>query len=170
MTELSSETYILYNKTIIWGHNVLVQMWGGGGETKRPAAKCPKKSRGETSWVRNIQVQNVRGRNVLVKISAGVGVGRGKRPDPKYQRAKRPGPKRQGAKRPGSKLQGGESTWSQVISGSFLRYRMQITEKRNFMDIFYINCFSHSLYLSRARNISCFSSFLTIVYAICSRN
>ena len=31
------------------------------------------------------------------------------------------------------------------------------------MDIFYINCFSHSLYLSRARNISC---FLTIVYAI----
>ena len=31
---------------------------------------------------------------------------------------------------------------------------------------FYINCFSHSLYLSRARNISCFSCFLTIVYAI----
>ena len=30
------------------------------------------------------------------------------------------------------------------------------------MDIFYINCFSHS----RARNISCFSCFLTIVYAI----
>ena len=47
---------------------------------------------------------------------------------------------------------------------------MQITEKRNFMDIFYINCFSHSLYLSRARNISCFSCFLTIVYAIYSRN
>ena len=40
---------------------------------------------------------------------------------------------------------------------------MQVTERRNFMDIFYINCFSHSLYLSRARNISC---FLTIVYAI----
>ena len=34
------------------------------------------------------------------------------------------------------------------------------------MDIFYINCFSHSLYLSRARNILCFSCFLTIVYAI----
>ena len=60
------------------------------------------------------------------------------------------------------------STW--VISGSFLRYRMQVTEKRNFMDIFYINCFSHSLYLSRARNISCFLCFLTIVYAIYSRN
>ena len=30
---------------------------------------------------------------------------------------------------------------------------MQVTEKRNFMDIFYINCFSHSLYLSRAREI-----------------
>ena len=43
---------------------------------------------------------------------------------------------------------------------------MQVTERRNFMDIFYINCFSHSLYLSRARNISCFSCFLTIVYAI----
>ena len=53
-----------------------------------------------------------------------------------------------------------------VVSGSFLRYRMQVTERRNFMDIFYINCFSHSLYLSRARNISCFSCFLTIVYAI----
>ena len=34
------------------------------------------------------------------------------------------------------------------------------------MDIFYINCFSHSLYLSRARDISCFSCFLTIVCAI----
>ena len=34
------------------------------------------------------------------------------------------------------------------------------------MDIFYINCFSHLLYLSRARNISCFSCFLTIVCAI----
>ena len=43
---------------------------------------------------------------------------------------------------------------------------MQVTESRNFMDIFYINCFSHSLYLSRARNISCFSCFLTIIYAI----
>ena len=51
-------------------------------------------------------------------------------------------------------------------SGSFLRYRMQVTERRNFMDIFNINCFSHSVYLSRARNISCFSCFLTIVYAI----
>ena len=27
---------------------------------------------------------------------------------------------------------------------------MQVTEKRNFMDIFYVNYFSHSLYLSRA--------------------
>ena len=34
------------------------------------------------------------------------------------------------------------------------------------MDIFYINCFSHSLYLSRTRNISCFSCLLTIIYAI----
>ena len=34
------------------------------------------------------------------------------------------------------------------------------------MDSFYINCFSHSLYLSRARNISCVQCFLTIVYAI----
>ena len=51
-------------------------------------------------------------------------------------------------------------------SDSFLRYRMQVAERRNFMDIFYINCFSHSLYLSRARNISCFSCFLTIIYAI----
>ena len=40
---------------------------------------------------------------------------------------------------------------TQVTSGSFLLYRMQ--EKRNFMDIFYINYFSHSLYLSRAREI-----------------
>ena len=37
---------------------------------------------------------------------------------------------------------------------------MQVAERRNFMDIFYINCFSHSLYLSR------FSCFLTIIYAI----
>ena len=44
---------------------------------------------------------------------------------------------------------------------------MKVAERRNFMDIFYINCFyincfSHSLYL----NISCFSCFLTIIYAI----
>ena len=39
------------------------------------------------------------------------------------------------------------------------------------MDIFYINCFSHSLYVSCARNISCFSCFLTIdVYDIYSQN
>ena len=37
---------------------------------------------------------------------------------------------------------------------------MQVTEKRDFMDIFYINCFSHSLYLSRARNISCFAIYM----------
>ena len=43
---------------------------------------------------------------------------------------------------------------------------MQVTERRNFMEFFYINCFSHSQYLSRARNISCFSCFLTIIYAI----
>ena len=43
---------------------------------------------------------------------------------------------------------------------------MQVAERRNFMDIFYINCFSNSLNLSRARNISCFSCFLTIIYAI----
>ena len=43
---------------------------------------------------------------------------------------------------------------------------MQVTERRNFMDIFYINCFSHSLYLSRARNISRFSCFSIIIYAI----
>ena len=43
---------------------------------------------------------------------------------------------------------------------------MQVTKERFLMDIFYINCFSHSLYLSRARNNSCFSCFLTIVYAI----
>ena len=48
---------------------------------------------------------------------------------------------------------------------------MQVTEKRNFMDIFYINCFSHSLYLSRAREIfHIYSCFLTTVYAIYRRN
>ena len=30
---------------------------------------------------------------------------------------------------------------------------MQVTEKRNFMDIFYVNYLSHLLYLSRAREI-----------------
>ena len=47
---------------------------------------------------------------------------------------------------------------------------MQITQTRNFMDIFYINCLNRSLYLSRARIISCFSCFLIIVYAIYIRN
>ena len=47
---------------------------------------------------------------------------------------------------------------------------MQVTEKRNFMDIFYINCFIHSLYLSRAGGGGDISCFLTTVYAIYSRN
>ena len=53
MTELSTETYILCNKTIIRGRNVLVQNVKGetswseksGGETSGS-----KKSEGETSW------------------------------------------------------------------------------------------------------------------------
>ena len=48
---------------------------------------------------------------------------------------------------------------------------MQVTEKRNFMDNFYINCSSHLLYLSRAREIfHFFSCFLTTVCTIYSRN
>ena len=48
---------------------------------------------------------------------------------------------------------------------------MQVTEKRYFMDIFYINCFSHSLYLSLAREIfHVFLCFLTTVYTLYSRN
>ena len=50
---------------------------------------------------------------------------------------------------------------------------MQVTEKRNYMDIFYINCFSHSLYLSRVREIfhvSRVSWLNSTVYTIYSRN
>ena len=43
---------------------------------------------------------------------------------------------------------------------------MQVTEKRNFMDVFYINCFSYFLYLSRAREIF----HVSRVSAIFSRN
>ena len=72
MTELSTETYILYNKTIIWGQNLLVQneMLGGEtscSETSGSETSRSKKFRGETPWVWNVQVQKVRGRNVLVQ-------------------------------------------------------------------------------------------------------
>ena len=56
----------------------------------------------------------------------------------------------------------------ELYQAVFLRYRMQVMGKRNFMDICYINCFSHSLYLSRARelfhvsNVSCLSFTLYI--------
>ena len=45
---------------------------------------------------------------------------------------------------------------------------MQVTEKRNFMDIFLYKLFQpFTILIARARNISC---FLTIVYAIYSQN
>ena len=48
---------------------------------------------------------------------------------------------------------------------------MQVTEKRNFMDIFIYKLFKpFTILIARAGNISCFSCFLTIVYAIYSRN
>ena len=92
MTEISTETYILYNKTIIKGRKVLVQ--NARGETfcpKRPRAKRPgpgpsahfrsfrtrsvnlaKLFLGETVWSqksgeRNVKVQNVRGLNVQIQ-------------------------------------------------------------------------------------------------------
>ena len=75
MTELSTETYILYNKTIIRGRNVLVQHVRGAKRPgpKRPGAKrqCPKVP---------------------------------KRPGPKSSGAKHPGPKSQEVKRPSPKF------------------------------------------------------------------
>ena len=49
---------------------------------------------------------------------------------------------------------------------------MQVTEKRNFMDIFFLyKLFKpFTILIAHAGNISCFSCFLTIVYAIYSRN
>ena len=48
---------------------------------------------------------------------------------------------------------------------------MQFTEKRNFIDIFFLNCFQpFTLLIARAGNISCFSYFFTTVYVIYSRN
>ena len=108
MTDLSTETYILYNKTIIRGRNVLVQ--NVRGET----------SWSETSGKRNVQVQNVPWRNVLGAKRLGPESPWVKRPGPKsqeakrpglkYQGAKRPSPKRQGVKRPGPKMSGGKTT------------------------------------------------------------
>ena len=53
MTKLSTETYILYNKTIIRGRNVLVQNVRGRNILVRNIRE------------RNVQVQNVPWRNVL---------------------------------------------------------------------------------------------------------
>ena len=48
---------------------------------------------------------------------------------------------------------------------------MQVTEKRNFMDIFLYKLFKpFTILIARGGNISCFSCFLTTVYAIYSRN
>ena len=72
MTELSTETYILYNKTISGREMSWAKIIGGetsGSETSRS-----KKSSGETSWVRNVQVQKVRRRNVLVQNLRGQNV------------------------------------------------------------------------------------------------
>ena len=48
---------------------------------------------------------------------------------------------------------------------------MQVTEKHNFMDVFLYRLFyPFTVLFARAGNISCFSCFLTTVYAIYSRN
>ena len=74
MTELSTETYILYNKTIIRGRNVLVQHIRGEtswSETSGSETLRSKKSRDETSWVRNVQVQKSGCETSWSKISGG---------------------------------------------------------------------------------------------------
>ena len=91
MTELSTEKYILYNKTIIRGRNVLVQHVRGRNilvrnvrkrnvlGAKRPVPKRTTAKRpGPKSLGQNGQVQNIKGRNVLVQKRQGV-----KRPGPK---------------------------------------------------------------------------------------
>ena len=108
MTELSTETYILCNKTIIRGRNVLVQqnVRERNAQVKSPVTKPLgfETSRSETSGGRN-----VRGAKRPGPYYQGV-----KRPRPKYQGAKRPGLKRQGSKRPGPKISGGETTWNET--------------------------------------------------------
>ena len=74
MTGLSSETYILYNKIIIWGRNVLVQNIRGEtswSETSGSETSRSKKPSGEMSCVRNVQVPKVRGKMSRSKISRG---------------------------------------------------------------------------------------------------
>ena len=98
ITELSTEKYILYCKTIIRGRNVLVQSNRG----------------------RNILVQTVRERNVQVQKSLG------ETSRSKKSGAKHPGPKSQGAKRPGLKYQGrnvlvqkgrSDTSWTKNVRG-----------------------------------------------------
>ena len=80
MTELSTETYISYNKTVIMGQNVLVQKGRGWnvpdqtcqkGETTWSETSRSETSRSKKVWGRNVQVQKVRGRNFLVQNVSG---------------------------------------------------------------------------------------------------
>ena len=78
MTELSTETYILHNKTIIRGRNVLVQKdpWINVLAAKRLGPKRPvdkrprcetswsKTAGGEPSWTKNVRLRNDQVRNV----------------------------------------------------------------------------------------------------------
>ena len=99
MTELSTETYILYNKTNFQGENVLVRNVRG----------------------QNVQVQNIKGRNVMVQKGSERNV-----LDQKYQGRNNlvrnirernvPVQKIPEAKRPGPKSRG-EIFWSKMSGG-----------------------------------------------------
>ena len=52
---------------------------------------------------------------------------------------------------------------ARVVQAVFFDIECKLQKGVILWTVFYINCFSHSLYLSRASNISCFS---TIIYAI----
>ena len=84
MIELSTETYILYNRTIIRGRNVVIQNVRGAKRPgpKRPGAKRPgpKKVPRQNVLVAKRTGPKSPGRNVLVQKSQWT-----KRPGPKYQ-------------------------------------------------------------------------------------
>ena len=114
-----------------------------GGETswskmighcpKRPGAKTSrsKKSRGDTSCVRNFQIQNVQGRNALVQNlkEQNVHVQNIKGRNVQVQKGR-------GVNRPGRKMSGGETTWSEMSRSETSRSKNPSTKVLRYRPVY----------------------------------
>ena len=120
MTELSTETYILYNKTIIRRWNVLVQNGRGRNVLARNVRERyvqVQKVPWRKSLVRNVQVQKVRGETSWSKIS-------GQNAHVQTNKGRMSWSKKARGETTWSKKSGGETSWARNARSKMSRAKL----------------------------------------------